>query len=158
MKRLFKPQMIMFHIIYLGLLFFISMDLFSGHYQHPQKDLVIAICIIGFGYPLVLILFWLLNRIEVKEHEKEVKNPMTPEQRQQSRRRWRRFGIVYMYLFGAFCVFMGYRGWSVNMIPTHYLGYGVIGLGVAGSLGLNIWYKGPLDPQDDLMENQGDES
>jgi hypothetical protein len=46
-------------------------------------------------------------------------------------------------------VIAGFRGWLLNGIPGHFLGYAMLAFTAAGLGGINIWYGGPLDMRDD---------
>ncbi len=67
---------------------------------------------------------------------------MTPRQK-------RAVALLCIFIAGGFFIWMGFDGWTIDALPAHYLGYLVIALGIAGLLGVNIWYGGPLDPRDD---------
>lgn len=43
----------------------------------------------------------------------------------------------------------GFRGWLLNGIPAHFIGYGMLAFAAAGVAGFNIWIGGPLDRRDD---------
>ena len=48
---------------------------------------------------------------------------------------------------------------AVNLLPAEYMGYFVGAIATAGLAGVNIWHKGPLDPNDDPgKEGSGDAS
>jgi len=66
-----------------------------------------------------------------------------------TRRQKRAVALICIFLSSAFFIWMGFKGWTIGAVPAHYLGYLVIALGIAGLLGVNIWYGGPLDPRDD---------
>lgn len=57
----------------------------------------------------------------------------------------RRLSIVGIFIAAAFFIWIGLDGWLVGAMPAHYLGFIVIGVGIAGLLGMNIWHGGPLD-------------
>ena len=74
---------------------------------------------------------------------------LAPEIVRQRRRRWRRWSLLFFGLFAGALVVAGWRGWEVNFLPAHYLGYAMAVFGLLGACGLNIWYAGPLDPRFD---------
>lgn len=63
-----------------------------------------------------------------------------------SRKNSRRVSLVFLFAFAAFLVYSGkVGGWLLNGIPAEYAGYFLAAFGVAGLLGVNIWYGGPFD-------------
>lgn len=57
--------------------------------------------------------------------------------------------FIFIFLFSGFLVWLGLDGGTVKTVPAHYLGYLIMAFGIAGLLGINIWYGGPLDPRND---------
>jgi hypothetical protein len=60
--------------------------------------------------------------------------------------------LVYIYCIGFALIYAGYKGWTIDFLPAHYLGFLLIAFGALGTLGVNIWYKGPIDPRCDPQE------
>jgi len=73
-----------------------------------------------------------------------------------TRRQKRAWILVCVFGAGAFFIWMGFDGWTINALPAHYLGYIVMAVGIAALLGVNIWRGGPLDPRDDLQHGEPD--
>lgn len=59
----------------------------------------------------------------------------------------RGLSLAALFILGCFVVWLGFRGWSINHAPAQYIGYALIAVAIAGVLGANIWYGGPLDPR-----------
>jgi hypothetical protein len=51
----------------------------------------------------------------------------------------------------------GYRGWKIDFLPAQYIGFLFVAFGVLGTFGVNIWYKGPIDPRFDPQEDDTNE-
>jgi hypothetical protein len=67
-------------------------------------------------------------------------------------------GLINALVFVAagLLVYLGLaKGWRINLLPAQYLGYFVAALGVASVAGVNIWFKGPLDPKYDTATSGG---
>lgn len=73
--------------------------------------------------------------------------PGAPEHR--ARRQKRAVALVCIFLASGFFIWLGVEGWTIQTVPAHYVGYLVSAIGIAGLLGINIWYGGPLDPRGD---------
>jgi hypothetical protein len=56
--------------------------------------------------------------------------------------------LVGIFAFSGWLVWLGDE-WRIRTVPAHYVGYLIAAIGVAGLLGLNIWYGGPLDKRRD---------
>src|SRR5215467_12717305 len=65
----------------------------------------------------------------------------------------------YLCLAVIFAVsgYLLWRGddWHIGTTPAHYVGYLIAAIGVAGLLGLNIWW-GPLDKRRDADSGRKD--
>lgn len=70
----------------------------------------------------------------------------------------RRLTLIGVFIAGAFFVWIGLDGWTIKSLPAHYLGFIVIAIGIAGLLGLNIWYGGPLDLRLDSKPGSSEDS
>lgn len=66
-----------------------------------------------------------------------------------SRRRWRTVIHAGLIVVAVGFVIRGHRGWVVDDLPAHFIGYLFAGFWVAGLLGVNVWAGGPLDPRND---------
>jgi hypothetical protein len=77
--------------------------------------------------------------------------------RRNQRKRWRRLSLVYIYCVGFALIYAGYRGWKIDFLPAQYIGFLLVAFGVLGTLGVNIWYKGPIDPRYDPQEDDTNE-
>lgn len=73
--------------------------------------------------------------------------PGAPENR--ARRQKRAVALIGIFLASGFFIWLGAGGWTIHTVPAHYVGYLVSAIGIAGLLGINIWYGGPLDPRGD---------
>lgn len=73
--------------------------------------------------------------------------PGVPENR--ARRRKRAVALIGIFLASGFFIWLGVEGWTIQTAPAQYVGYLVSAIGIAGLLGINIWYGGPLDPRGD---------
>lgn len=73
----------------------------------------------------------------------------SPAQILRDRKRWRKYSIAYMGALAIVCIIFGYRGWYVEFIPMHYVGYFLAAVGAAGMWGVNVWKGGPLDTRQD---------
>ena len=69
-------------------------------------------------------------------------------------RKQRMLVLIGVFVAGGFFVWIGFSGWKIDALPAQYLGYIVLCIGIAGLLGANIWYGGPLDLRHD--SKQGD--
>jgi hypothetical protein len=56
--------------------------------------------------------------------------------------------LVGIFAFSGYLIWLGDE-WRIKTTPAHYVGYLIAAIGVAGLLGLNIWYGGPLDKRRD---------
>jgi hypothetical protein len=56
--------------------------------------------------------------------------------------------LVGIFAFSGCLIWFGDE-WRIRTTPAHYVGYLIAAIGVAGLLGLNIWYGGPLDKRRD---------
>ena len=66
-----------------------------------------------------------------------------------ARRQKRAVALICIFLSSGFFIWLGLDGWTVKTVPAQYVGYLIIAVGIAGLLGINIWYGGPLDPRGD---------
>lgn len=66
-----------------------------------------------------------------------------------TRQQKRTIALIFLFLFSGYLIWLGLDGWTIRTMPAHYLGYLLIAFGIAGLLGVNIWYGGPLDPRKD---------
>ena len=66
-----------------------------------------------------------------------------------TRRQERGVVIVLMFVLAGFLEYLGSIGWRINLVPAQYVGYLVAGITMLALAGVNIWHKGPLDPNDD---------
>ena len=65
-------------------------------------------------------------------------------------------GIVTTIILagGGLFVVGGFNGMLIRTTPAHYYGFAIIGIGILGLLGINIWYGGPLDKRRDPPEQR----
>ncbi len=67
-----------------------------------------------------------------------------------SRRRWRTASLVFLLVAALSLVYIGFHGGVANgFVPAQWIGFLILAFWLAGLLGVNIWYGGPLDPQRD---------
>lgn len=66
-----------------------------------------------------------------------------------TRRQERAGSLVVLFAFGGWLIYIGFNGWTMNHLPAQYFGYILVGGGILGLLGVNIWYGGILDPRHD---------
>lgn len=69
-----------------------------------------------------------------------------------SRRLQRGFVLAFFFAFAGLLIVYGLHGGLIRLMPAHYVGYGVGGIGILGLLGFNIWLGGPLDKRNDPPE------
>jgi hypothetical protein len=74
-----------------------------------------------------------------------------------ARRHKRAATLVFLFAVSGLLIYLGLEGWTVSSLGAHYLGYLVGFFGVLGLLGVNIWYGGPLDPDDDHPKFRGED-
>ena len=70
--------------------------------------------------------------------------PADPERRKRANARvlWSLYVIGVGFVLVVFC-----GDWQVNRIPAPWFGWSLIGIGVLGLLGFNVFSGGPLDKQ-----------
>src|SRR5262245_15330712 len=66
-----------------------------------------------------------------------------------SRQGYRYISLVFMFAAAGFLIWLGDDQRIFEIVPARKAGYGFAVLGVAGLLGLNIWYGGLLDKRKD---------
>jgi hypothetical protein len=66
-----------------------------------------------------------------------------------TRRHKRAGALVFLFAASGLFIYFGLRGWTLSSLPADYVGYLLAFFGVLGLCGVNIWYGGPLDPDDD---------
>ncbi|HUT30900.1 MAG TPA: hypothetical protein VMX13_13995 [Sedimentisphaerales bacterium] len=156
-RALLSPKAIACHILCIALLIAFISDLLSGQTTRPKSELIRGIIAIGVAYPLVLILIWLQHYLERREVENEMKNPTAASIKRNQRKRWRRLSVVYIICVGVALIYAGYRGWKIDFLPAQYIGFLLLAFGVLGTFGVNIWYKGPIDPRFDPQDGDAKE-
>ena len=75
------------------------------------------------------------------------------------RRRLYRFLFqLALFAVGGWLIYQGHDGWVLKRltadpdsagVPAQYIGYILVGFGLLGFFGVNIWYGGLLDPRRD---------
>ena len=65
-----------------------------------------------------------------------------------SRQATRYLCLVVIFAVSGYLIWRGDE-WHIGTTPAHYVGYLIAAIGVAGLLGLNIWWGGPLDKRRD---------
>ena len=65
-----------------------------------------------------------------------------------SRQATRYLCLVVIFAVSGYLIWRG-DDWHIGTTPAHYVGYLIAAIGVAGLLGLNIWWGGPLDKRRD---------
>jgi len=65
-----------------------------------------------------------------------------------SRQATRYLCLVVIFAVSGYLIWRGDNG-HIGTTPAHYVGYLIAAIGVAGLLGLNIWWGGPLDKRRD---------
>jgi hypothetical protein len=157
MRALLSPEAIACHILFIALLIAFTSDLLSGQVTRPKSELIWGIVVIGVAYPFVLILICLQHYLEGREAENEIKDRTVASIKRNQRKRWRRLSIVYIYCVGVALIYAGYKGWIIDFLPAQYIGFLLLAFGVLGTFGVNIWYKGPIDPRFDPQEGDAKE-
>ena len=152
-RFLLRPDAIIGHVLCPGLIVVLICDLISGQSRYSTKELLLALVFIITGYVLLLFFVWAQSRQEQKEKQEAILNPKSPNEVFRNRRNWRRFSLIWLNVAGMICVILGHRGFEIDLLPAHYLGYGLLILGLAGFFGVNIWYKGPIDPRNDPQKD-----
>ena len=72
-----------------------------------------------------------------------------------TQRQKRAVALIGIFVAGGFFIWLG-DDWTISSVPAHYVGYIVMAVGIAGVLGLNIWFGGPLDPRNDPKSDRTD--
>jgi hypothetical protein len=72
-----------------------------------------------------------------------------------TQRQKRAVALVGVFAASGFFIWLG-DDWTISSVPAHYVGYIVMAVGIAGLLGINIWYGGPLDPRNDFKPDDTD--
>ena len=149
MKSLIGLKAIGCHILCLGMIIVLSIDLITGESHCTRKELWVALIFFIIAYPLVLFLIWMQQRSEEQEIKKAKENPRPEAELKKERKTWRKLSILFINIVGIVFVIMGYNGIEIEGLPGQYVGYFLIIFGLLGTFGVNIWYKGPIDPRDD---------
>lgn len=106
-------------------------------------------------YPVLFGGLWWSDRLDaqaVEEHvveEHVVESVTEPEWLRRKCRSWRRSSLVLFFGIAVAFVYAGHRGFQIDLLPAHYLGYFFMMVALLGVAGVNIWYGGPLDPRMD---------
>src|SRR5215470_18287745 len=65
-----------------------------------------------------------------------------------SRQATRYLCLAVIFAVSGYLIWRG-DDWHIGTTPAHYVGYLIAAIGVAGLLGINIWWGGPLDKRRD---------
>ncbi|QDU51256.1 hypothetical protein [Gimesia panareensis] len=135
------------HLLCLTLIVLLSLSIWEGNAQPDYKwGLLFAIVV----YPVLLILLWYSDRLEEREAVEHVIESLTePERLRRKRRAWRRGSLIVFGIVALGMIYAGHQGWQIDLLPAHYLGYFFLLVTILGTLGVNIWYGGPLDSRMD---------
>lgn len=144
---LFSSNAIQVHLLCLTLIILLSISIWEGNAQPDYKwGLLFTIVV----YPVLLVLLWYSDRLEEREAVEHIIESLTaPERLRRKRRSWRRGSLFVFWCVALGMVYAGHQGWKIDLLPAHYLGYFFLLITILGTLGVNIWYGGPLDPRMD---------
>lgn len=68
----------------------------------------------------------------------------------------RTFSLWVLLAAGALLILLGHRGWLIDeQLPAQYFGVFLLALSLLGFTGVNVWWKGPLDPNQDADVSAG---
>ncbi len=123
-------------------------DYFTGRGRPDTQPgvlvLIGAAIIVGNSW-LFIAMLRAKRREQAETSDKaQVKPQPTPEEAIRQRKGMRRFMSFWSIGGGLLFVLFG-REWLVNGLPVHWLGFGLILLGILGLAGVNVFYGGPLD-------------
>jgi hypothetical protein len=145
LRPFFSSLAIECHLLCLGGIGIFSYALLSGDKTWPERDYKIAIVSFAVVYLVLLSLIWLMDKNNRREKERERTHPTPAPKAQRQRARMRNVMLIFIYAASGYFIYMGYKGWLIDSIPAHYLGFLLIGMATLGVFRVNIWFGGPLD-------------
>ena len=76
-------------------------------------------------------------------------DPASTQKQEQRSRKIMRGGMSFWAIGCGIVLILFFRNYTISSIPAPWLGYGLVALGVAALLGVNVFWGGPLDKQRD---------